>query len=155
MSTMSWATLSRDVVQAVTDTLSAGLSGLRVQSLANLSDGVQDMPMLRVHWMSDNVDPHGNTDRTVFRGLLKQTEMVIDARVFVCIQAVQGEGETDMTTWNDAIRSLLFDQTTSPFGVTGSPRFQAFSWRAERTNWELPDKRTAVGITVTMTFRIF
>ncbi|MFA4973450.1 MAG: hypothetical protein WC683_12600 [bacterium] len=155
MSTMDWDTLATDAVQAVSDTFEAGLADLRVQELSELSDGTQDMPMLRVYWISNEVDPYGSTDRSAFGGALKQVDMTIEARVLVRIQSVHGEGELDLCAWADAIQDILFDQEGTLFGTTGRPRLRSFSWRAQRMNWELPDNRTAVGILVTLTFRVF
>jgi hypothetical protein len=153
---INWETLTEDVLKAIAETLEAELPDVRVQTLEELSDGYQDLPMLQVHWMGDVVDPWSRqTDRTTFQGLLKQVEKEVELWVFSHSESLVGENAQVNAQRMDELTYVLLLQGTTLFGTTGSPKIRSFRFRATPVRWTLQRGHAVVGARVTLTLRIF
>lgn len=152
---MEWATLREDAVQAVADTLEAALSTLRVQCLTELSDGIQDMPLVQVHWESDNFDPAGNSGQTSFRGGMKQIDLNLELLGFVHPRSIYGEDVEDATQWADRVAWVLMSQDTDHYGTTGSPSLKTQTVSTKLTTWDLGNNGQAIGFITSLTLRVY
>lgn len=142
MAALATLTLTQ-ICDAVKDTLSSAVE--RAQSVGELSESMEDLPMLRVYPFFNEVDPSGVTDRSTFGGKggvettpVRWSSLVINADVPAQQRSDIGEDLAAVTTVWDATEALLATQNVKPyFGLEG---IKAFSWNAQLTtfNWGAP-----------------
>lgn len=120
-----------EICNAIEITLGAATGLVRSESYDELTAGVHpgDLPLLQVYPAEGTTDPSGNTDRTTFRGVVRQTAIVINADVYAQQRAHIGEDMKAVVDAMDAIIDVLETQNVKPyFDLVG---IKAFSW-----NWE-------------------
>lgn len=153
---LSWDTLTEDVITAVADTLEDELEGVRVQCLDGLSDGPQDTPLMQVHWMTDDWDPHAaEGDRTAFRGALQQASIDLQIWAFIRPRGLIGEDQQATVEWADKLRAVLRGQARGFFGTEGSPRVRGCTYRIEAISWTTGGNRRYAGFRAHLTVRVF
>jgi len=143
------------ICNAIQATLSAATGLTYTQSYDDLTEGVQDMPMLQVYWDSLSQDPGAlvkGTERTTFKGGTRQTEIVVLADLYARQRAHIGEDMGALLPLIDAIQNVLEQQDTKPyFSLDG---LKAFKWIAQRVIFEYGDKKF-MGARFTITVRVF
>lgn len=155
---MSSVTLA-SVLDAVAETLSAavtlapsGSTDARTQSYDELTEGMPDTPALQVYPESGTQDIAGSTDRTAFRGGVRQTEFIIHADYYANQRANIGEDMAALVNGIDAIQDVLEQQDTRPyFGLEG---IQAFRWNWRRVTFDYAGV-AYVGARFVITVRVF
>lgn len=107
----------------------------RTQSYDELTESVEDLPLLQVYPENGAQDPGGATDRTTFRGGVRQTEFTIHADYYAAARGTSiGEEMGRLVNGIDAITDVLEGQDEKPyFGLVG---IQAFSWRWDRVTFD-------------------
>ena len=133
------ATLTRtQICDAIRDTLEGAVQ--RAQSVGELSESMEDLPMLRVYPFFNEVDPSGTTDRYTFGGKggdentpVRWTHLIINADVPVQQRSDIGDNMAEIATTWDAIEALLVTQNVKPyFDLEG---IKAFKWTAQLTTF--------------------
>lgn len=151
---MTTITLAQ-IMDAVEATLATAPTLARSQSFDDLSEGINDTPLLQVYpesWTQDAV--HTGTDRTTFQGKVRQTEFVVNVDYYAQQRKHIGEDMAELVAGADALIAIFEAQDKKPyFGLMG---IQAFHWIAQRVTFEYGDPAIKyVGYRVTLTVRVF
>jgi hypothetical protein len=127
---MATVTLAQ-ICDAIETTLGAATTVTRSQSYDGLTEGVHDTPLLQVYPENGTQDVGGATDRTTFRGGVRQTEFTVHADYYAAARGTSiGEEMGRLVDGIDAITNVLEGQDQKPyFGLEG---IKAFSWRWDR-----------------------
>jgi hypothetical protein len=125
------------ICDAIEDTLDAATTLKRSQSYDELTDGVQDTPLLQVYPESGFQSAGSSTDRYTFGGggdPVRQTECVIHADYYARQRAHIGEDMKALVDGIDAMQNIFEAQDRKPyFGLAG---IEAFAWRWDRVQFE-------------------
>ena len=124
------------IADAIADTLAAaaGLGTARVQSLDELTEGMNDTPTLQVYLEEFGQNATGNVDRSTFKGGVRQTDILIHADLYATPRAHLGQDMADAVALVEQLQAILEAQDTKPyFGLEG---IKAFSWTARRVNFD-------------------
>jgi len=144
------------ICDAIESTLGAATGITRSQSYDELTESIPtgDTPLLQVYPETVRANATGETDRSSFRGGVRQTEIVILADLYAQQRRHMGEDMEALVDGIDAIIDVIEDQDTkSYFGLAG---IQAFSWRGERVTFVYGDaQQPYVGMRFYFTLRIF
>ena len=144
------------ICDAIESTL-GGATGLeRSESYDELTEGAHpgDLPLLQVYPNDGTTDPSGNTDRTTFRGGVRQTALTIHADVYARQRSHIGEDMKAVVNSMDAIINVLEAQNVKPyFGLVG---IKAFAWRWERVTFIYGDPQLPyAGVRFYLSIRTF
>lgn len=139
---------------AIETTLGAATGIARSQSHDELTEGIQDMPLLQVYPDTLRGNATGETDRSSFRAGVRQTELVILADLYARQRSHMGEDMKALVDGTDAIVTVIEAQDIKPyFGLAG---IKAFSWRAERVTFIYGDSQLPyAGMRFYFTLRVF
>src|SRR3990167_5967940 len=108
------------ICDAVRDTLGAAPSLVREQSLDELTESIPDTPLLQVYPERGSADPSGNTDRTTFSAVVRQSIIVIHADLYAHQRSHIGEDMSLFATCVDELITEIEKQDTKPyFGLDG------------------------------------
>jgi hypothetical protein len=142
------------ICDAIESTLGAATGIKRGQSYDELGESIQDTPLLQVYPETLFGNATGNTDRSSFRGGIRQTEVVIYADLYAQQRRHMGEDMKKLVNGVDAIVTVIQAQDTKPyFGLDG---IKAFSWRGERVTFIYGDSQQPyVGMRFYFTLRVF
>ena len=125
------------ICDAIEDTLDEVTTLKRSQSYDELTDGIQDTPLLQVYPESGFQSAASGTDRYTFGGSgnpVRQTEFTIHADYYARQRAHIGEDMKALVEGIDAMQNVFEGQDQKPyFGLTG---ISAFSWRWDRVQFE-------------------
>jgi hypothetical protein len=147
----------RSILTTVLDTVMEGVTlAPSGQTLESMTEGMQDVPAIQCYFEELAQDPSGETDRTTFRGGVRQTNLTIHLDVYARQRSQLGEDISAVTDIADEVIAVLEAQDTKPyFGVTG---LKAFSWTAQRVTFAYgsePGQIQYAGIRFILVFRIF
>jgi hypothetical protein len=142
------------ICDAIESTLGAATGITRSESYDELTDGIHDLPMLQVYPNSGNQDAFTRTDRSTFRGGVRQTDIMIHADLYAQQRAHIGEDMKKLVDVIDAVTNVFEAQDVKPyFGLDG---IGAFRWRWERVTFAYGDPQlTYVGARFYIEVRIF
>jgi len=142
------------ICDAIETALGAATGLARSESYDELTDGIHDLPMLQVYPESGNQDAFTSTDRTTFRGGVRQTGIMIHADLYAQQRAHIGEDMKALVDSIDAITNIFEAQDTKPyFDLEG---IKAFRWRWERVTFVYGDPQlTYVGARFYIEVRVF
>lgn len=128
------------ICDAIKDTLGASAEIARAQSVGELSDSMEDLPMLRVYPFFEETDPSGTTDRQTFGGKggdentpVRWTSLVINADVPVDHRSDIGDDMARVATVWDSMSALMRENVKPYFDLTG---IKAFSWNQQLTTFQ-------------------
>ena len=143
-----------EIVDAIESTLSAVSTLARSQSYDELTEGMNDYPTLQVYPEDGDQDPSGNTDRTTFGAVVRQTVFTIHADYYARQRSHIGEDMDALVDGIDAMQNVFEQQNTKPyFGLTG---IQAFHWSWRRVVFTYGDPQLSyMGARFTITVRVF
>ena len=140
------------IAEAIESTLSAATGLTYTQAPDELTEGMQNWPLLQVYWDESTQDPSGNTDRTTFKAGVRQTVMTFFADLYVRPRSHIGEDIGALLPLIDAIQDVMEQQNTRPyFGLEG---IQAFSWSAKRVVFAYGGAEY-IGARLTIEIRVF
>lgn len=140
------------IVQAIADTIDTEPTVKQVQSGLTLSESIQNQPVVQVYWEDENIDAASQNDRTTFKAGVRQSELTINADVYVRQRAHIGEDMAAVMTLAEAVRNTLAAQKIAPFfNLEG---IKSYHWRAERVTFEYADVKYA-GIRFIITIRVY
>lgn len=143
------------ICDAIETTLKAGTTSTTIQksqSYNELTEGVEDLPLLQVYPESGRQDAGGRTDRYTFRGGERQTEFIIHADYYARERSHIGEDMALLVDGIDAIQNVMEAQDQKPyFGLDG---LQAFSWSWSRVQI-VYGQITYMGARFVITVRVF
>ena len=138
------------ICNAVETTLSPAVT--YTQSYNELKEGLNDWPMLQVYWDGSNQDPGGNADRTTFKAVVRQTDIVIFADLYGTPRRDIGEDMAALLPLVDAVIDILEAQDGKPyFGLDG---LKGYNWNAQRVIFRYGET-DFVGARFTIRFRVF
>lgn len=142
------------ILDAIEATLAAAPTLARSMSYDELTEGINDTPLLQVYPDSGNQDPAGNTDRTTFKAGVRQTVLTINCDYYAQQRKHIGEDMAALVDGIDAMTNIFEAQDTKPyFGLDG---IRAFSWSWQRVTFEYGDPNIGyVGARFTLTIRVF
>lgn len=142
------------ILDAINTTLGAATIVNRSQSYDELTEGLHDFPLLQVYPEAGTQDPSGGTDRTAFRGGVRQTEFTIHADYYARQRSHIGEDMNALVDGIDALTNIFEAQDTKPyFGLDG---IQAFKWSWSRAVFTYGDPNVSyVGARFVLTVRVF
>ena len=117
-----------EINNAITQTLADAVGLTYTQSFDELTEGIQDTPVLRVYPTAGKTDVTTATDRTTFSGKVTQTQLSYHADLYATQRHHLGEDMAKLIPLIDAIIDVLEAQKQTPlFGVAA---IKAFQW-----NW--------------------
>ena len=121
-----------DAIEGVLD----GATGLTAsQTYDEITEGIQDMPMLQVYPEScSGTDIAGVNDRTTFKAGVRQTEYIIHADLYAAQRAHIGQNISTLVDMIDAITTQFETQSTG--NLFGLSTIKSFHWRWERVVFE-------------------
>jgi len=154
--TVNLSQLNTAIVTTMEELVVAGVVN-KVEDISELSEGIQDQPMMQVYWQSIVNDVSGSTDRTTFRGGVRQQDIVFHVDIYAQQRAHIGEDMSAMLTVVDAVIDKLEEQNIKPyFGLTEDAirPIKAFSWQGDRAEFRYGDYQY-VGARFTLSFRVF
>jgi len=134
-----------EINSAIETTLSAASGIVRSQDYDELTEGIHgaDMPLLQVYPENGNTDSGGgNTDRTTFGGIRRQTTVMFHADLYARQRSHVGEDMAAVVAAMDSIIAILEAQKERPFFGLGSSEaeyIKSFRWRWERVVFEYGD----------------
>lgn len=129
------------ICDAIRTTLGASAEIARAQSVGELSESMEDLPMLRVYPFSGSTDPSGTTDRSTFGGKggveatpVRWTSLIINVDVPVDHRSDIGDDMARVATVWDALAVIMAAQNVKPyFNLVG---IKAFSWSEQLTTFQ-------------------
>jgi len=106
-----------EICDAIETTLSTGTGIVRHQSYNELTEGINagDLPLLQVYFESLGIDPEGRTDRTAFKGGLRNKPITIHADVYVSQLAHIGQGNKALVNMVDTLIDKIETQNEKPY----------------------------------------
>jgi hypothetical protein len=142
------------ICDAIETTLSSATGLNRSETYSELSDGITEEAWLQVYPETLETDVATGTDRTTFRGGVRQTEFTFHADLYARQRSHIGDDMRLLVQLIDAIVVKLEQQATKPyFGLEG---IKAFRWRGERVTFIYGDRQLPyVGMRFTITVRVF
>jgi hypothetical protein len=144
-----------EINDAIKDTL-AGAAGLTyAQSYNELTEGINDSPILQVYWQSHRVDPISQTSQTTFRAVVRQTSLVFFADLYPRQRSHIDEDMGALLPLVDAIDDILEAQRVKPyFGLAGIEAIEG--WEAQQVLFENPPNDVKfLGARFTIRLRVF
>jgi len=122
------------ICDAIETTLATATTSPKTESYDELSEGLQDMPLLQVYWEASMQSPPGGTDRYTFQGGVRQSWITIHADYYAQQRSHLGEDMEALVDGIDALTDVLEGQDLKPyFGLEG---IKAFSWEATRVTFD-------------------
>lgn len=125
------------VIDAVETVLSAAPSLARSESYDELTEGIEDLPMLMVYPESNATDSTGQTDRTSFGGRggaedkpTRVKNYVIMADLYAAQRAVLGQDMSQLVETVNELEIILEDQDVKPY--FGLADIKSFNWSWNR-----------------------
>jgi hypothetical protein len=137
------------------DTVADATGLVRSERPGQLSDGINDWPLMQFYPDSGGQDPGGQTDRTTFGGGVRQTEVIVLGDLYAKQRTEIGEDMAALLPIIDAVVLVLEAQDSQPFfGVAG---IQQFKWSWRRVIFEYGDKGATkyIGARFTFTLRLY
>lgn len=119
---------------AILDTLAAAdIDELTTQDFDEISENVNDLPLLRVIFDHGQTDYTSNTDRTTFGAGVRQTHLVFNVDLWTAQRSFLKENIETVITAADAIWDVLDEQVSDLFGLD---EIKAFDFNALRVRTE-------------------
>lgn len=142
------------ILDAIEATLSVAPTLARSMSYDELTEGINDTPLLQVYPESGDQDPAGNTDRTTFKAGVRQTNLTINCDYYAQQRKHIGEDMAALVDGIDAMTTIFEAQDTKPyFGLDG---IKAFHWAWQHVTFEYGEASIKyVGARFTLTLRVF
>ena len=142
------------ICDAIESTLGAATGITRSQSYDELGESIQDVPLIQVYPEMLRGNATGETDRSSFRGTIRQTEVVIITDLYARQRSHMGEDMKALVNEIDAIIDVIEAQDTKPY--FSEDGIKAFNWRGERVTFVYGDNQLPfVGMRFYFTIRIF
>ena len=142
------------ILDAISNVLGAA-TGLAVnQHYDELTEGINDQPLLQVYPESGSQDLTGNVDRTTFQAMTRQTDLLINADLYARQRSHIGEDMNILVDMIDAMMTELEKQKTKPyFGLDG---IKGYHWSWQRVTFNYGDALTPhIGARFTIWVRVF
>lgn len=142
------------MVDAVKTTLSAAPSLAGSQSYDQLTEGMNDLPMLQVYPEGANIDAQYATDRTTFQGGCRQTSQTIFADYYARHRSQLDEDMAQLVTGIDELTDIIESQNHLPlFGLVG---IKTFHWSWQRAIFDYGGGNTIyMGARFTIVLRVY
>lgn len=142
------------ILNAVKNTLAVAPTLARSMSYNELTEGINDTPLLQVYPESGDQDPTGSTDRTTFKAAVRQTNFTVNCDYYAHTRANLGEDMAKLVDGIDAMTTIFEAQDTKPyFGLDG---IRAYHWSWQRVIFDYGDAQIKyVGARFTITIRTF
>lgn len=142
------------ILDAVELTLSAAPTLARSMSYDELTEGINDTPLLQVYAESGTQDTTNSVDRTTFLAGVRQTELIVHCDYYAQQRKHIGEDMAALVDGIDAMFNIFEAQRSSPFfGLQG---IQAFHFSFSRVTFDYGAQNIRyVGARFTLTLRIF
>lgn len=142
------------ILDAVEASLSTAPTLARSMSYDELTEGINDTPLLQVYPESGDQDPTDNTDRTTFKAGVRQTNILINCDYYAQQRKHIGEDMAALVDGIDAMTNIFEAQDAKPyFGLIG---IKAFHWSWQRVVFNYGDPAiNYVGARFTITIRVF
>ena len=129
---------------AIESTLATATGLTFTQDFDELSEGINDTPLLQVYWEDTNTDPASGTSMTSFAGRVRQTSLTFFGDLYARQRSHMAEDMAALYPLIDAIQVVLEAQDTAPyFGLDGIKALE--SWSARRIVFEYGGSRYVGG----------
>lgn len=138
---------------AITSELKTASGIPYTQSFDQMTEGIQDTPLLRIYPTAGEQDPGTETDRTSLDGKVKQSTLTFQADLYVIQRHEVGEDMALLIPWIDKIYDSLELQTRPIFGIEALRAFW-WNWAGIIFSYGRPEQKF-VGARFTLNFRIF
>jgi hypothetical protein len=142
------------ILDAVEGTLATAPTLARSMSYDELTEGINDTPLLQVYPEAGDQDPTTANDRTTFTAGVRQTNITINCDYYAQQRKHLGEDMAALVDGIDAMTNLFEAQDTKPyFGLIG---IKAFHWSWQRVIFDYGDPAIVyVGARFTLLIRVF
>lgn len=156
--TTSYAAICRaiaDTIKAVKNSYTS--NPVVVQNYDEITEGVNDWPMIRVLPKDGHVDAFGsNTERLSFGGKVQTTGLTVELVCYARPRSVLNEDLAAQIALLDGIDAVLGSQTGKPqFGLQ---IIQGFNWKWERVTLQIGKEQDAIqyaGLNISLELFIF
>lgn len=118
------------ILDAIEATLSTAPTLARSMSYDELTEGINDTPLLQVYIESGEQDPTSNTDRTTFLAGVRQTELIVNCDYYAQQRKHIGQDMKALVDGIDAMFNIFEAQNSTPY--FGLPGIQAFHYSFAR-----------------------
>ncbi len=145
-----------DICDAIADTLATAEGLTRTQSYDELTEGYEDLPLLQVYPQTGGTDVASGTDRTTYRGGVRQSDLTFRADVICRPRAFLAEDMAKTSELIDDVETVLEAQNTRPF--FGLAAIKAFRWTWTITTFTQgaePNLRQYMGARFEIVVRVF
>lgn len=143
-----------EINDAIKDTLATATGLTYAQSYNELTEGLNDTPMLQVYWQSHLVDPDSNTAQRVFGAVTRQTSLTFHADLFPRQRSHLDEDMGALLPLVDAIQAVLEAQRVKPY--FGLAKIEAIEgWSAQQVTFEYPADVKFLGARYIIRVRVF
>lgn len=126
-----------ELVEGIRSTLAEVTEVAQAQGGTTVTDGMNDLPALQVYLDSFEQAHRSGTDRTTFRGGIRETTIDINVDVYARQRSHIGEDMAAVHSIADAIQAKLEEQDTAPF--FGLTELKSFRYRGERVTFVYGD----------------
>ncbi len=126
--TITTATICNAIANEIAEVADMG-SGA-TQKPGELGDGIADEPTIQIYPEAHEQDPSGSTDRTTFRGGVRQTVVTVHVDLYARQRRYLGEDMAALIRLIDAITDKFEEQDTKPYFDQAG--IKAFSWTGSR-----------------------
>lgn len=142
------------ICDRIRDTLGVAAVLKARQAPDELTEDVSDCPLLQVYPEEETQDISTSSDRTTFRGGVRQSEIVIHADFYAHRRANIAENYAVLVKGWDQLTAILEEQDSKPyFDLTG---IKAFHWSVKRQTFGVTDPRVLyVGARFRIVLRVF
>jgi len=142
------------ILDAIEATLATATTVNRSESYDELTEGIHDFPMLQVYPEVGTQDPSGGTDRTTFKGGVRQTEFTIHVDYYARQRSHIGEDMSALVDGIDALQNVFEAQDTKPYFALDGIR--AFKWSWSRAVFTYGDPNVSyIGARFVLIIRVF
>ncbi len=147
-----------EINDAIKDTLATATGLTFAQSYNELTEGINNTPMLQVYWQSHLVDPDSNTAQRSFgggkEGVTRQTSLTFHADLFPRQRSHLDEDMGALLPLVDAIQAVLEAQRLKPY--FGLVKIEAIEgWSAQQVTFEYPNDVKFLGARYIIRVRVF
>ena len=123
-----------------------------VEGPTEINEGAPDTPLIQIYPQTGFVDWSTQTDRTTFRGGVRQEDMTWNIDAYATRRAHFAEDMKALLPLIDAITDKLEEQDTKPY--FGESAIQSFQWNWTYGVYPMADGEY-VGVRYVLTTRVF
>lgn len=142
------------VCSDIKDTLEAASGIVKAQSIEDLTEGYEDLPLLQVYFESGETDTMTGGDRSTFRAGTRVSDTLVYADVICTQRSHLDQDMTKIAEMLAAVEEVLEEQQVKPY--FGNASIKGFSWSWRRVNFDRGEQGiTYPGLRFSINVKVF